>query len=198
ARALPGAVEIEDFDDGGEGVGYHDTDAVNSGGQYRTTGVDIEASSDAGGGYNVGWLSPGEWLQYTVTVATAGTYDVSFRVASALTGGTMHLASGAANLTGTVSAPGTGGWQTWQTVSATGVSLAAGTQAIRLVFDSGSFNVNSMTFALTAAAPAGPPAGGGGGGAAKGSGGHGGGGCGLTGLEGSLLLALLARYRRRS
>ena len=59
----------------------------NSGGQYRSTGVDVEATSDAGGGSDVGWLSAGEWLQYTVNVGTAGTYDVTFRVASATTGG---------------------------------------------------------------------------------------------------------------
>lgn len=201
ARAIPGDIQVEDFDNGGEGVGYHDSDAANSGGAYRgSEGVDLEITSDAGNGYNVGWLSPGEWLQFTVDVAATGTYDVSFRVASAMTGGTMHLSSGAANLTGTVTAPGTGGWQTWQTVTATGVSLSAGTQSLRLIFDSGSFNVNSMTFAAAAAPPAPPPApppGGGGGGSSRKSG-RGGGGCGLTGLEAEGILGLLALLRRRA
>jgi endoglucanase len=196
ARAIPGAIQVEDFDNGGEGVGYHDSDATNEGGAYRTTeGVDLESSSDVGNGYNVGWLSPGEWLQYTVSVATTGTYDVSFRVASATTGGTLHLASGAANLTGTVAVPGTGGWQTWQTVTATGVTLSAGTQALRLVIDSGSFNVNSMTFE-SAAAPPPPPAGGGGGTGKPRGGGTPDGGCGLTGLESVALLVLIVLGRR--
>ncbi|MBN1599378.1 MAG: hypothetical protein JW894_13880, partial [Bacteroidales bacterium] len=50
--AIPGTVEAENYDNGGEGVAYHDNDASNNGGQYRTSeGVDIEACSE--GGYNV-------------------------------------------------------------------------------------------------------------------------------------------------
>src|SRR5437660_8098579 len=52
---IPGTIQAEDFDNGGEGVAYHDEDAVNSGGLYRTTGVDIERSSE--GGYDVGWIA---------------------------------------------------------------------------------------------------------------------------------------------
>jgi hypothetical protein len=113
-----------------------------------------------------------------------------------MSGGTMHLSSGAANLTGPVTAPGTTGWQSWQTVTASGVALSAGTQSIRLVIDGGSFNVNSMSFASTSA-PAPPPGGGGAGGGTprQKSSGSGGGGCGLTGLE---VLALLALRRRRA
>lgn len=195
ARAIPGTIQVEDFDDGGEGTGYHDADAVNNGGQYRTTGVDIETASDAGGGHNVGWLAEGEWLQYTVTVATSGLYDVTFRVASAaVDGGRMHLQSGATSLTGTIVAPGTGGWQSWTSTMPAQVSLSAGTQSIRLVFDRGAFNVNSMTFTLThPGAPGGaaPPAP-----AGDGGGGGGGGGCGLTGLEALALLAILTMMRR--
>ena len=55
------------------------------------TDVDFEATSDAGGGYNVGWVSAGEWLNYTVKVATAGLYTIEFRVASPGAGGTFHL-----------------------------------------------------------------------------------------------------------
>jgi endoglucanase len=196
---IPGTIQAENYDLGGEGVGYHNTDPVNHFGQYRSDGVSIEATLDVSGGYDVGWITPGEWLQYTVDVATAGTYSVDFRVASATSGGTMHLSSGVTNLTGTVSAPSTGGWQTWQTVTAPGVTLSSGTQALRLVFDSGSFNVNSMTFTSTSPAPAPPPSGGGGSGTSKPKGGGGGGGgCGLTGLEAAALLGLLVLRRRRT
>src|SRR6185436_12992129 len=56
---LPGVIEAEHFDDGGEGIAYHDVTAGNSGGAYRRTDVDLEATSDSGGGYNVGWVSAG-------------------------------------------------------------------------------------------------------------------------------------------
>jgi len=47
---------------------------VNVGGQYRPDeGVDIEKTSDTGGGYNVGWISEGEWLEYTIRVRNPDT-----------------------------------------------------------------------------------------------------------------------------
>ena len=52
--ALPGTVQAENFDEGASGVAYVDTTAGNTGGQYRTTDVDIESTTDTGGGYNVG------------------------------------------------------------------------------------------------------------------------------------------------
>ncbi|MDB5103642.1 MAG: C-terminal target protein, partial [Fibrobacteres bacterium] len=64
--SLPGRLQAEDYRGGGEGIGYHDLTTVNSGGQYRTDGVDIQATTDAGGGYNVGWIQAGEWLDYDV------------------------------------------------------------------------------------------------------------------------------------
>src|SRR5262245_40681529 len=43
--ALPGVIECENFESGGEGIGYHDTDAANTGGALRPSeGVDIEAT----------------------------------------------------------------------------------------------------------------------------------------------------------
>src|SRR5258708_1566924 len=62
---VAGIIQAENFDNGGEGVAYHDTDAANLGGAYRATGVDIEATGDTGGGYDVGWTHAGEWLDYT-------------------------------------------------------------------------------------------------------------------------------------
>ena len=69
-------IQAENYDTGGEGVAYHDSDAGNKGGQYRSDGVDIESTTDTGGGYNVGWVAAGEWLEYTVNVAVAGSYDI--------------------------------------------------------------------------------------------------------------------------
>jgi len=44
--ALPGTVNATNYDNGGEGVAYHDTEAANQGGQYRPAdGVDIEATT---------------------------------------------------------------------------------------------------------------------------------------------------------
>ncbi|HUR32635.1 MAG TPA: carbohydrate-binding protein [Vicinamibacterales bacterium] len=159
AAAVPGTIETERFDNGGEGVAYHDTTAGNAGGAFRSTGVDIESAS--GGGYDVGWVAAGEWLQYSVNVASAGAYTAQFRVASLGQGGAFHLEMNGVNVSGTVSVPNTGGWQTWQSVSAT-VQLNAGPQVARLVIDSAGTNA-AGNFDWIQLTPAGAPAPAGGG-----------------------------------
>jgi hypothetical protein len=142
AFVFPTKIETEDFDAGGEGIACHDADASNNGGQYRATeDVDIEVCTDNGGGYNIGWLAPNEWLEYTVSVPTAGNHTFDIRVASLSAGGTFHLTFNGADQTGEIAVPVTGGWQTWTTVSAT-ATLSAGTQTMRFVPTSDGFNVN--------------------------------------------------------
>lgn len=138
---LPGAFAAVDFDNGGEGLGYHDTTTANSGGQYRTTAVDIEGCSQ--GGYNVGWTATGEWLAYSVNVATAGTYAIRLQVASMLSTSVLRLRFGTVE-TAALPVPNTGGWQKWTTVEIPAV-LTSGPQTMRLLVDSGGFNVSSIT-----------------------------------------------------
>jgi hypothetical protein len=135
AVALPGLIEAENFDEGGVGVAYQDTTGGNAGGQYRSVDVDIEGTSDTNGGFNVGWITTGEWLRYSVSVANAGTYDLQFRVASEGRGGTFHIEVNGADITGPISVPDTGGWQAWTTVTKAGVALSAGSQVWTLVVD---------------------------------------------------------------
>jgi methionine-rich copper-binding protein CopC len=134
AWAIPGTIQAENFDNGGEGVAYKDTTAGNSGGAYRNTDVDIQGTSDSGGGYNVGWIAPTEWLNYTVNVAASGTYQLSLRVASSGQGGKFHVDFGGVNATGTLTIPNTGGWQNWQTIT-TNVHLTAGQQIMQVDWD---------------------------------------------------------------
>jgi hypothetical protein len=152
--AIPGTLEAEYFDNGGEGVAYHDGTGGNAGGALRSSDVDLEAAS--GGGYNVGWVSPGEWLQYTVNVASGGSYTAQFRVASLGQGHTFHLEMNGANVSGAIRIPDTGGWQNWQTVTAT-VQLNAGRQVARLVIDSngagGGGNIDRVQFSAGTSGP---------------------------------------------
>jgi Carbohydrate binding module (family 6)/Bacterial Ig domain len=136
AAALPGTVQFEDYDRGGEGVAYHDLTNGNEGGEYRSSAVDMESTTDEGGGYNVGYALAGEWLNYTVNVASAGTYDIEVRVASRGSGGTFHVEVNGVNRTGSFTVPDTGGWQDWVTIRKTGLSLNAGQQVWRVVLDS--------------------------------------------------------------
>jgi endonuclease/exonuclease/phosphatase family metal-dependent hydrolase len=137
--SLPGRVQAEDFDAGVDGVSYHDSTPGNAGGAYRQTDVDIENCS--AGGYDVGWIEPGEWLNYSVNVTTAGAYTVLLRVASP-SGGSLHLGfNGPSAVWKSVAVPATGGWQAWTTVSVP-VTLAAGQQLMTLSFDTAGFNLD--------------------------------------------------------
>lgn len=145
---IPGQIEAEDFDLGGEGLAYHDCDTGNNGGAYRpSSDVDIEGASE--GGYNVGWLCAGEWIKYTVDVAVAGTYTVEARVASNAGGGEFHIEFDGVDATGPVTVPGTGGWQDWVTVSAT-VLLSSGEQEMEFVNGAApsEFNISYFDYSL--------------------------------------------------
>ncbi|MDD5688211.1 MAG: carbohydrate-binding protein [Elusimicrobia bacterium] len=152
-------IEAEDFDKGGEGVGYHDKEARNYGEQYRLDeGVDIENCSE--GGYDVGWVLPGEWLKYTIDVKTAGTYTVEVRVSCGGKGGNFHVELDDADKTGPMTVPDTGDFQKWQTVTKTGINLSEGKHTMKLAMDTagaewvGNFNYINLKFESEQGSPA--------------------------------------------
>jgi chitinase len=146
--AIPGTVMAENYDTGGQGVGYNVTSINGTDNGYRSDGVDLETTSAPGGGNNIGWTAAGQWFRYTVNVATAGTYDITFEVASpaGVTDGFHLVDSAGTNLTGSVNIPATGGWQTWSTVTAS-VTLPAGRQVLTWNQDNAGYNLDSAAFA---------------------------------------------------
>ncbi|MFJ9352844.1 discoidin domain-containing protein [Streptomyces mirabilis] len=152
--AVPGTVQAENYDTGGQGVAYNVTSVNGKANSYRADGVDLDNTSDTGGGYNLGWTSGGQWFRYTVDVATAGTCTLDLRVAApSAVAGALHLsdASGT-NLTGAVDLPATGDWQTWATVT-THVTLPAGRQILTLDQDNGGWNINHLGFTAGSGSP---------------------------------------------
>jgi len=146
ARPIPGKIEAEQYDLGGQGVAYNDLTTANEGGAFRTDAVDVEACSDAGTGYNIGYVRAGEWLEYTVNV-TAGTYTLDVRVAAMSAGNTFHFELDGKNISGPITVPNTGGWQNWHTVTVTTTALAAGNnKVLRVYMDGTDFNLNHFTF----------------------------------------------------
>ncbi len=142
---IPGTIEAENYDLGGQGNAYNDSDSKNNGGIYRPAeGVDIEACSDAGGGFDVGWTQNNEWLSYTVDAQDSGTYVISARTASTSAGGAFRFEIDGKDVTGLMNAPGTGGWQTWTTVQSKEFPLSAGIHKIKLFINSGNFNINKF------------------------------------------------------
>jgi RHS repeat-associated protein len=134
---IPGVTQAEDFDNGGEGIAYHDNDTGNGFGNfYRTTDVDIVAS---GSGFVVGNARTGEWLEYTVNVTTAGSYNILARVASDGPGGKFHyeIDRGTPNVivTPQITAPNTFNWGVYQDAPAATVALTAGQHILRVSLD---------------------------------------------------------------
>ncbi len=147
---IPGVIQAEDFDFGGNGVAYQDADTGNNGGQYRPAeDVDIEICTDDGGGYNIGWMSSSEWLEYAVDVTVPGEYRIDCRVASLSTGGTFHIEFDGENLTGDISVPSTGWWQNWVTVNAVAY-LPAGVHTMRFAnaASADEYNINYFDFVV--------------------------------------------------
>jgi hypothetical protein len=136
-------IQAEDFSN------YLDLTTGNTGGAYRPTeNVDIEATTDSGNGFNVGWTQQGEWLEYKVTLA-AGIYNVNLRVASSASTGKYSVLIDS-NLVGASAVGNTGGWQAWQTQKAATISFnASGTHTVRVLVDGSDFNFNWIQFELS-------------------------------------------------
>ncbi len=149
---LPGRVRASHFDLGGPGVAYFDTTEANEGHAFRPDeGVDLQATSDIGGGYNVGWTVAGEWLLYTVDVQHAGNYDLAVRVATIADGSRLRIEFDGAEPV-RIDIPNTGGWQNWTTVTVPAVALSGGEQTMRIYCETGDFNVNYVEAASVSAA----------------------------------------------
>ncbi|MDF7798285.1 carbohydrate-binding protein [Pontiellaceae bacterium B1224] len=154
--SIPGTIEMEDYDLGGEGDAYHDVDAGNNGpASYRTDDVDHEACSE--GGFNVGWTATGEWLKYTVNVASNGSYTITAHVASAVTTGAFHVEVDDVDVSGSISVGTTGGWQTWEDRTAI-VTLSAGQQVVKLVIEGNDLNIDRLDITYNGPPPVEPTA----------------------------------------
>jgi hypothetical protein len=109
---------------------------------FAMSGIQVENSSE--GGRNVGFIEPGDWMDYRLE-ATGGTYRFTFRIASPNNGTQFQIRSGSTILT-TVALPNTGGFQSWQSVQSSPVSLSAGQQIIRIHSLSTGWNINWLEF----------------------------------------------------
>ncbi len=150
AAVIPGTVEAEEFDFGGEGISYHDTTPGNAAASYSDFRLDedVDCEPMTEGEYNVGYIIDDEWLEYSVVIDSTAAYEITFNVASALSGGAFHLEIDSSNVTGTIETPGTGGWGTYVTISKTGVNLEAGEHILKFFAEKGDFNIDKMIFEL--------------------------------------------------
>ena len=146
-----GAVlEAEDFDNGGEGLAYHDQEAGHQNGQaivYRPD-VDVEIESYSAGDYNIGFTSAGEWLMYTIEVAQSGVYTIQASCASGNAGGRFYYELDGIQAGAVTTITETGSWSAWKDFPTTGIALTEGTHHLKW-YTYGNLNLNKFRFERT-------------------------------------------------
>ncbi|MEL7219990.1 MAG: carbohydrate-binding protein [Bacteroidota bacterium] len=119
------------------------------------SGIELETTTDVGGGQNIGFLDPGDYLDYDINVTTAGNYQIDYRTAAQFGGGQIQLQLidnvGNVNIVDSPSFPSTGGWQTWTTISSESIQLSAGRYTMRILIMDSPFNMNWLDFSLLTA-----------------------------------------------
>ena len=149
AATLPGTIQAEKYDKGGEGVSYHDNDYGNSGKKFREDGVDIVAVNDAdeSKGYAIGYTDVGEWLEYTVNVEKSGKYNLYANVASGSETSALQFAVDGKDVTEEFTVPKTGDdWSVYQKVKVGEVELTAGEHLVRMYITGSYVNVDWFAF----------------------------------------------------
>jgi hypothetical protein len=153
AFAIPGKIEMEDFDIPGTGRGagmdsYNENDAEDHGEtNYREgTGVDIYKKAT---GYIVGYNQAGEWLEYTVNVKEAGDYTLYAAVASANATSSFQLSIDGDNITEEIAVPqassGEDNYDDYNKVKAN-VKLPAGEHILRFTVTGDWMDIDYINF----------------------------------------------------
>ena len=144
AVTLPGTILAVEYDKGGEGVSYHDTIPENRGAERRgvelrvNENVDMDNHPD--GGYVIGWIAAGEWVEYTVNVTQAGEYDLIFHTGSLDGGGSIGIDVNGETLLSGIAVPQTHDWHTYTTFTES-VNLVEGEQVWRVNMENSGFNL---------------------------------------------------------
>ena len=162
--STPITIQAEHFDVAGQNITYYDTTPGNTPGSFRAgEDVDIRSTADAGGGHRITATVAGEWTEYTINVAQAGSYRLDLRVACAANGARVRVLLDGNDITGAISVPNTGAWDSLTTLTKD-VVLPQGEHILRLVTDAhgsggegGSYNWLRLTQLVSNEEPPPPP-----------------------------------------
>lgn len=147
--AIPGTVEVEEFDKGCEGEVYQDSDSENEGdATIQDGGVDIVTGGD---NYAIGYTAADEWLEYTVNVKKSGEYKLSAFAASGLEGSGFKLDMDGKALVEKVSVPQTGDndWSIFEEIELGEFNLTEGEHILRLTITNAYCNIDKLVFTST-------------------------------------------------
>lgn len=143
-QTIPGKIEAENYDNGGNGYAYYDSDEGNNGEVYRKDDVDIDATGD---GYAIGWTIKGEWLEYTVNVEESDFYEWNARVSCSNDNSYFHLYIDGKEITESVKVPNYEDWATYNTLTGkTIIPIEKGKHILRMEVDGSYFNIDWIEF----------------------------------------------------
>ena len=171
AQIIPGRIQAELYDTGGQAVAYNDSDPVNNGSGRLNTGdsdldrfrqdegVDIsytkrgldttyDGGSEKYGELYLGWTEPGEWVKYTVDVKASGMYKMTAHISSKNPGGQIAIAFDVIDQLGPVTLTTTEDYHRWRVANLGQVRLEKGTHVMTLsIVKGGLINVDYVKFA---------------------------------------------------
>ncbi len=126
---IPGLIEAEEF--------------------FVQSGVEVNTTSDDGGGDMIEFIDEGDYVDFNVNVAATGTYTVTYRTAAAFQSGELELqrklSDGTYQVLHAHDFPPTGSWDNWSSSSSEAI-LYQGIQQLRLYFTGSEFNLNWINF----------------------------------------------------
>jgi hypothetical protein len=155
-------LELEDFDLGGQGVAYNHDEDGNPKSNYRPGDlVEVAAKSDASNGHAVGYNRNGEWLEYTVDIIDAGSYDLILSYATGSNNaGDLRVKLDGATIGTFTNLSNTGSYGSFDAITLNDVDLPSGEKVLRLEIIGSAFDLDAITFDRNTVTP--PPGGGGG------------------------------------
>ncbi len=139
---IPGIIQVEDYDKGGNGLAFNDIDTEHETTLYREDNVGLDSAS---GAFVYGWSSVGEWMRYSVNVKESVEYDFTARVASASEASGFSLLLDEKEVA-KFTVPNTGDWKIFEEIKGK-VTLPAGSHVLKLHSDAPYFNVDWIKFA---------------------------------------------------
>ena len=151
--SIPGTLQAENYDVGGEGYSYHDTSTANQGdANFRTNdGVDVVKGNN---GKAIGYTEADEWMEYTVNVKETGKYTCEAVVSSGVTGSKFiiqRVLGSSKTLLATINVPQTGNndWGTYKSVTQDiSTTLSAGQHVFRITIKGKQCNIDKLIFTL--------------------------------------------------
>lgn len=151
AFTLPGKIEMEDYDLGGQGIAYYDKDVENQGESYRNEGVDIVTvdSISESKGYAIGYTQEGEWTEYSIVTKKSAPYFYKAQVASGLNFSSFILMVDGKQVADTVKIPQTDNWNTYTIVDGKTSTIESGEHILRVRISGAYANIDWIAFADT-------------------------------------------------